>query len=35
VGESPSPPPLAIAGRPLDNPETILKSLLKGTEILC
>jgi hypothetical protein len=32
---SPSLPPLAVAGRPLDNPETILKSLLKGTEILC
>jgi hypothetical protein len=32
---SPSSRPLAIAGRPLNNPETILKSLLKGTEILC
>jgi hypothetical protein len=32
---SPSLPPLAIAGWPLDNPETILKGLLKGTEILC
>jgi hypothetical protein len=32
---SPSPSPLAVAGWPLDNPETILKSLLKGTEILC
>jgi hypothetical protein len=31
----PSLPPLAVAGWPLNNPETILKSLLKGTEILC
>jgi hypothetical protein len=33
---SPSAPSwLAIAGHPQNNPETILKSLLKGTEILC
>jgi hypothetical protein len=34
--QSPSVPPLlAAADWPLNNPETILKSLLKGTEILC